>query len=345
MKTEHLLITGATGAFGKYLLKELAQTNIQITALVRAKDDKAASARIAELGIDEQSLRHIKVLRGDLVNTDLGLKKQDYIGLQQSVTSILHAAASTRFDLPLSEAQISNVGTLQNVLGFAAGANRLDKFGYVSTAFVAGKMTGLIPEAELSSDAGFVNTYDQTKFEAEKLIRASMHSIPTAIYRPSLIVAPDSNAHHAAVIVLKLIKKNLLPILPGRPDDLVDLIAADKASKAISGLFLDNFRAGETYHIVSGNDAPSLASIVALSQTPGTKITYTGHNSKANDNAVQELIAEHPALEPIYNKIDCFIKYLCYPKVFASTNATDALNQLDGSDSVGAILKQLAKDD
>ncbi|MCX6729823.1 MAG: SDR family oxidoreductase [Candidatus Saccharibacteria bacterium] len=340
MKIDNILITGATGAFGKYLLKELLTTDSHITALVRAENDEAARQRIAQHVTDKQALSRVKVLKADLTKINLGLSNQDYAQLHQSTTAVLHAAASTRFDLSLADARRHNVTTLKNVLGLIHGSKKLVKFGYVSTAFVAGKQSGLISERELDASEGFVNTYDQTKFEAESLVRTKMHDLPVAIYRPSLIVAPDTNNHHAAVVVLNLVKNNLLPILPGQPDDLVDLISADKAAKAITNLFTNHFTSGETHHIVSGKYAPTLETIVAIAKQPNTKTIYAGYDTRTYDDMIRRLLLEQPALEPIYRKIDCFIKYLCYTKEFA-VNSNYVFGKPSDTEDIIKTLRQL----
>jgi long-chain acyl-CoA synthetase len=340
VKSENVLITGATGAFGKYLFRQLVSAGSDITALVRAEDDEAASARLKPF-IDESAKNRVKVLRADLTKDRLGLSRDDYEGLRQTVTAVLHAAASTRFDLSSADAREHNVTTLRNMLTFTDGAKQLTKFGYVGTAFVAGKRTGEVPEASLDAEAGFVNTYDQTKFEAEELLRAKLPGLPAAIYRPSLIVAPDSGPYHAAVVVLNLIKKQALPVVPGEPDDLIDMISAHDAANAIITLFAEHFSPGGTYNIVSGKRAPTLDDVIGIARQPEQRITYTGYDAKTYDAAVQQLTAKIPALAPVYQKIDCFIKYLCYPKQFATAHTEKALGQPPIHEDVLAILSEL----
>ena len=53
---------------------------------------------------------------------------------------------------------------------------------------MAGQRTGLIRESELSVGQGYRNTYEQTKAEAEALVRSRLGSLPGVILRPSIIV-------------------------------------------------------------------------------------------------------------------------------------------------------------
>jgi thioester reductase-like protein len=334
VKLQNILLTGATGAFGKYLLSQLVREGNQVTVIVRAKDNKAARDRLEGLIDSDPS---INVLAGDLAKSNFGINSDGYAELQKTTTAILHAAASTRFNLTLKEARDCNVTTLEQILDFAEGVPSLDKFGYVSTAFVAGSRAELIKETDFNSGDTFINTYDQTKFEAEKLVRTTMDKLPISIYRPSLVVAEDSDDKHAAVVVLNLLKNNLLPIIPGSANDPVDLISADEASRAIVDLFCNHFSRGKTYHIASGKHAPTLGEIVAIVDS---KPTYAGHSSVTYDEAVRKLIASRPNLQAIYQKIDSFIKYLCYPKVFDTSLCEETLKRDIGTDDVIGLLKK-----
>ena len=74
------------------------------------------------------------------------------------------------------------------MLDFAAGARQLRSFAYVGTAYVAGERAGLVREDELAVGQGYRNTYEQTKAEAEALVRSRLGSLPGVILRPSIIV-------------------------------------------------------------------------------------------------------------------------------------------------------------
>ena len=87
---------------------------------------------------------------------------------------------------------------------------------YVSTAFVAGRRMGVSPENALLNGAGFRNTYEQSKFEAEGLVRSRQADLPIIIYRPSIVLglAGDGRAKARNVIypMLKLFRKWKMPV-------------------------------------------------------------------------------------------------------------------------------------
>ena len=79
---------------------------------------------------------------------DRGTRAQPIRG----TTHMLHGAASVRFDLPLAEARRVNVRGTRSMLDLAATARtrgRLERFEYVSTAFVSGAHPGWFGEYDL----------------------------------------------------------------------------------------------------------------------------------------------------------------------------------------------------
>ena len=101
---------------------------------------------------------------------------------------MIHSAATVRFDHSLDEARRINVEGTRRILDFAAGARQLRSFAYVGTAYVAGERSDLVREDELAVGQSYRNTYEQTKAEAEALVRSRLDSLPGVILRPSIIV-------------------------------------------------------------------------------------------------------------------------------------------------------------
>jgi nucleoside-diphosphate-sugar epimerase len=65
-------------------------------------------------------------------------------------------------------------------------SSKLTRFFYVSTAYICGTTTGTIPEDGMPARNGFRNIYEETKHEAERLVRAS--GLPFTIFRPSILL-------------------------------------------------------------------------------------------------------------------------------------------------------------
>src|SRR4029077_1993749 len=108
--------------------------------------------------------------------------------------SIIHCAGLVQFDqYLLPDLREINVEGTRQVRPLADQC-RVSEFHHVSTAYVVGKRTGRVLESNLSSRKGFHNPYEETKFEAEQMVRKwrSHDGREAIVYRPSIVVG-DSN--------------------------------------------------------------------------------------------------------------------------------------------------------
>ncbi len=227
-----LLLTGATGLVGSELepLLAAARPERRIVRLSRPEFDLARP----DLGIDDARLRE----------------------LEAGVTEIVHCAADTRFQLPLQEARIVNRDGTRRLLDLARRCRRLEKFVHVSTVYVVGRAAGRFREAPLRHGAGFCNTYQQSKYEAEQLVLEARREIPAAIVRLSSIIG-DSRTGRVRQFnhvhqLLRLLPRNILPVAPGDPAARIDLIPSDWAARALAFLIDHAFVAGGVYHLCAG---------------------------------------------------------------------------------------------
>lgn len=150
----HLLLTGVTGFVGEALLELLLSEapDTTLTLLVRPKGSTPGTDRIRALlgkaifeptvaaagGIDAVMSSRVRVLEGDLGEVP---------ALPTDLDAVVHCAGDVSFDPPVDE------GFRTNVLGTRGLLERVDEVGphvhyvHVSTAYVAGRRRGAIPEA------------------------------------------------------------------------------------------------------------------------------------------------------------------------------------------------------
>ena len=326
-----ILLTGATGRLGRCVAEELVHAGCEIVVLVRAPSREAARDRARE-ALAPGVLHRTTAVRGDVVEQGLGLGLRDRRHAR-SVDAIVHAAATTSFSLPLAEARASNVAATRNVLAFAEGVTNLSRHVHVSTAFVAGRRIGRVLEDELQHDRGFLNTYQQSKHEAELLVRRRAADLPLVVVRPSIVLdGPGSIQRRSAFrFAFELVRRGLVPALPGTAATPVDLVTEDDAARAIARLLFAP-EAGGTYHVAGGDLAPTLGDLVdpygvryVEEEQFGWELTKWAH--------------ERPRLASAFRELESFIPELAYPKVF-DTSRVEAL--LDGpvrtQDPVGALL-------
>jgi thioester reductase-like protein len=317
-----ILLTGATGRLGRCLAEELARSGSEIALVVRAGSPEAARDRARAALAGAVPLRQVTALCGDVTEPGLGLGVRERIRLRASLDVIVHAAATTNFSTPLDVARSVNVAATRNVLTFATRASRLTRLAHVSTAFVAGKRTGRILESDLEHDRGFQNGYQQSKYEAELLVRRYRELLPLVVFRPSIVldaIEPSAPQRRSAFrFALELVKKGLLPALPGGGNTPVDLVMERDVARAITRLLLLPAEAG-TYHVAGGERSPTLASIVE----PFGDLRYLGVDQFAWQ--VSKWRHEKPRLAGLFDELECFIYELAYPKIFDTTCTEAAL--------------------
>ncbi|HEY3729426.1 MAG TPA: SDR family oxidoreductase [Solirubrobacteraceae bacterium] len=272
-----VLLTGATGFVGMELLaRYLERGERKIVALVRARDDEAASERLdAVLGnlFGPRAARHrprVRAYAGDVTEPGLGLDPGLSERLACRVSTIVHSAASVSFTLPLAEARSINVEGTRRLLEFADAARAcggLERYGHVSTAYVAGDHSGRFSERDLDLGQEFRNSYERSKFEAEQLVR-SHPGLPFTIMRPSIVVGDRRSGWTSAFNVLywplRAFARGLFTAVPAIPSAPVDVVSVDYVADAIHELCESEGGIGETYHLTAGPNASTIGEIASL---------------------------------------------------------------------------------
>jgi thioester reductase-like protein len=274
MKPPPVFLTGATGFLGMEVLARLLERGDRdVLVLVRAADAEAARERVdgvlRTLWRDPEPYRdRVRPVPGDVTRPGLGIPPADRTVLAEEVGAVLHCAASIAFDLPLDEARTINVEGTREVVGFAReckNLGRLDRFVHVSTAYVCGHHAGTFGEGPATDGRAFRNTYEQTKWEAEQVVRAAPDLAP-AIARPSIVMGESDTGWTPAFNVLywplRAFSRGLFDEIPGLPAAHVDIVPVDYVADALVHL-LDAGDQGE-FNLVAGRDAPFATDLLEL---------------------------------------------------------------------------------
>ncbi len=256
-----VLLTGATGFVGTEILSRfLERGDRHIFALVRAENDDQAAARLP-------AHDRLTAVAGDIEQGELGLADRTRELLRREVTTVLHCAASVSFDLPLEESRAVNVDGSRRVLEFARGCERLERFSYVSTAYVAGEPGGLFREDQLAVGQRFRNPYERSKFEAELALRSEGRDLPLQILRPSIVVGDSSTGRTSSFNVLygplKAFALGAVPAIPARRDAPVDIVPVDYVADRVHELATNGPDA--TFHLVAGRNATTVGRLLEMS--------------------------------------------------------------------------------
>jgi len=263
---KNILLTGATGFLGIYLLRELLQTkSCHVVLSVRGESDDHAKERLMKRmeyyfgpELSEKYKDRMTVLKSDLSKNLLDLDKNVYSELSNQVDCIINSAANVRHYGVYQEFYDSNVRSVENLIQFA-GTGKMKDLHHISTVSVGMGNVGdkdyvLYTEDDLDVGQAFDHVYVKSKLESEeRAVDARKMGINASVYRVGNITF-DS--------VLGKFQKNIeenaffqdvksyvnLGIVPDGLDE-IDLSFVDCLSKAI---ILLSDRAGlqnETFHL------------------------------------------------------------------------------------------------
>jgi thioester reductase-like protein len=250
-----VFFTGFPGFIGSRLAARLLEddADLRIAALVESK--MAGRAREAAGRLDGGD--RIEVLEGDIAERDLGLADDVRERLVAETTVAYHLAAIYNLAVPYDLAQKVNVDGTGNVLGLLRRCEQLERFNYVSTAYVAGDRHGVVYEHELNQGQAFKNHYESTKFQAEVWVRDLMDEIPTTIYRPAIVVGHsktgetqkfDGPYYMLRTAAFAVGKKMPIPQFAG--DAPFNVVPVDFVLDALAVADDDPALVGETLHLV-----------------------------------------------------------------------------------------------
>jgi thioester reductase-like protein len=274
--SDAVLLTGATGFLGMELLARLlAEDEREVICLVRAASAEAAQERLAAVfaRLYEQpppAVARVTAVAGDVAVEGLGLAPADRAAVLERVTAIVHCAAAISFDLPLDEARRVNTDGALRMLELGQElhrAGRLRRHLHVSTAYVAGRHRGRFMETDLDLGQGFRNTYEQSKFEAERAIVAAADGLPLLIARPSIIVGDSRSGWTSAFNVIywpmRAFSRGLMDEVAIDPQAVADIVPVDYVARALLALLRDEDASG-TVALVAGAAAPTNAELIEL---------------------------------------------------------------------------------
>ncbi|RCV51197.1 non-ribosomal peptide synthetase [Marinitenerispora sediminis] len=192
-----VLLTGATGFLGAFLLRELLRgTRARVHCLVRAADEEAAAARLRRalerhgLWEAETAARIVPVV-GDLARPLLGLEERRFDELAERLDAVYHNGAWVSAVETHRRLWATNVSGTREVLRLAA-RSRPVPLHHVSTAAVAVGTTGnpdVLAENRLApAEAVLPSGYVAGKWLAERLVwSAAERGLPVTVHRPGRI--------------------------------------------------------------------------------------------------------------------------------------------------------------
>lgn len=324
-------VTGFPGFIGRRLVEHIARADPQgrIYALVQPKHLKDAqrhAERIAERGKSAP----VELLTGDVVDLHLGLAGDEYQRLCDEVTDVFHLAAISFLGVPKQTAQRVNVDGTRNVIELARDCERLRRLNHFSTCFVSGDRIGVIAEDELDCGQGFHNVYEETKFQAEKLMARAAAELPVSIYRPSVVVGDSKTGEIDRfdgpyyLGILLVMSPLMVPLpLPGNGVAPLNVIPVDFLVSAVWALSRDPRAVGRTFHLVDPNPMSARRVYEIIAEKANKRLPKFNISAKAAD-----VMLRLPVLEKLARPQRAAITYVNHLALY---NCHNTLELLEGS--------------
>ncbi|WP_410600708.1 amino acid adenylation domain-containing protein [Amycolatopsis sp. lyj-90] len=260
-----ILLTGATGFVGAYLVRELLKRDgVRVHCLVRAADENAGRRRLRE-NLDRYGLSHevdherIKVVPGDLAAPGLGLTDATFERLAGEIDLICHNGAWVDALSSYEQLEGANVGGTRELIRLAA-TTRLKQVQFVSTI-------------SAGAETGARSGYAETKSHAEQLITAAYErGIPAATYRlPRIVGDSRTGQGNSRDIMLRVLR--VILELGTAPDTELEepWIAVDETAGQLARLGAERSRDGSRF-VLDSRRPMRLTHLLDLLRGDGTAI-------------------------------------------------------------------------
>ncbi|WP_156751323.1 thioester reductase domain-containing protein, partial [Mycobacterium sp. 1245111.1] len=286
-----VLLTGATGYLGRYLLLDWLQrmksVGGKVICLVRAKDDAAARRRLdAVFDSGDLDLLNryqilaadcLDVLAGDKSAPDLGLDVPDWQRLADGVDAIVDPAALVNHMLPYPQLFGPNVAGTAELIRLAL-TTRQKAFAYVSSVGVGATVAPweFSEDADVrqisptrSVDDAYASGYATSKWAGEVLLREAhdLCGLPVTVFRCDMIMAAPGYAGQLNLpdmitrLILSIAATGLAPAsfylrssAGGHVQGHFDGLPVDFVAESISTLSAMADKGFQTFHVVNPHD-------------------------------------------------------------------------------------------
>lgn len=245
-QSEVVLVTGATGNLGAFLVAELAKRpNVsEIWALVRAPGQAIAGARVMKslearkIVLSDQQLSKLRAVPSDFSEPDVGLDAHDLQHLLDNLTCVIHSAWAVNFNLGVRSFEAQHIRGTYNLLNLCLRSRLRSpaKFYFCSSISAASGTPkpasiaeATIEDLEHAQGMG----YGRSKLVAEHITRNAMRdaAMTARVLRIGQLsgdrASADWNETEAiALMVRSALTTGVLPDLDERPSWLpVDMCA------------------------------------------------------------------------------------------------------------------------
>jgi len=321
-----LFFTGFPGFLGSELLPRVLERapGDEALCLVQPKFAPLARERAEELAGAHPSLRgRIRLVEGDITEPGLGIRAGEVE--RGKVREIFHLAAIYDLSVGRERALRINVDGTRHVLDWAEGCPRLERLQYVSTCYVSGRYHGIFREEDLEKGQRFNNFYEETKFLAEREVRARMAAgLPATIYRPAIVVGDSisgaTQKYDGPYFAIQwLLRQPHLAVMPvvGHPETTrLNVVPRDFVVAAIDFLSAQVGSTGRTYQLADPDPLSIDQMLDVLGEAMGKRIVRVPLPLDVARSAILQVPGVYRLLRIPASSLD----YFAHPTRYDTTN-------------------------
>jgi nucleoside-diphosphate-sugar epimerase len=323
------LVTGGTGLIGGEVILAMAREGYHVRALVRARTQALAAARLFERlqkseAYNEQLAAFIEPVQGDTTSEMFGMCPHSLADL----VAIIHCAANTSFEERTSDNILrTNVGGARELVRLARTAAPRARVVFVSTASVTTAPEHTCLTEDTPND-GYSNTYTRSKREAEQIIRTS--GLDTVIVRPSIVLSRGVRDRVMARSILWAVPiMGAVGNLPIDPDAHIDFVPVDYVARAIVRLAVKPKLNYLLYHISAGTSSNTFGQLLkkVVRQCPELDcIKPLGRHAKISPRLRERLLRPLDAYLPFINADLCYANQRLAEEIGPDAKAPSALS-------------------
>lgn len=235
MARDRILITGASGFIGSFLVEEALAAGMEVWAAVRGTS----------------SLRY---LQGEGINkvildmSDAGQMQEALKGL--AFDYVVHAAGSTKALHTETFHEVNTRGTVNLVKALEATSPSMKRFIFISSLSVYGPIREAMPYEDIrDDDTPRPNTaYGRSKLEAERWLRENA-KVPYTILRPTGVYGPREKDY---MMMVDSIYKGMDVAVGYKRQELTFIYVKDVVQAVFKSMKSD-IAAGKAYFLSDGN--------------------------------------------------------------------------------------------
>lgn len=217
-------------------------------------------------GLPEADRARVHPMSGHVSRMDLGMSSEEYRRLVGEVTEIHHLASAYADSGQAAAERLRrvNVQGTREIVELAGQCHSLARLVHWSTIHVSGCRQGVVLEDDLECGQRFHNAWEQSRYEAERLVRRAARKLSVTVLRPGVVLGDSQTGELEAYdgpwrILSRFLEapKGQPALLPGTGQAPVHVVPVDFVVRAGVYLGAAPEAAGKTFHLVDPTPLPA----------------------------------------------------------------------------------------